>query len=73
MATATLSADWLALGKQMGVDFKAIPEAEWVKGCDHELEHWQTVRGDPIMIAVIARDHLSENKNYYVELDKLKL
>jgi hypothetical protein len=72
METATLDADWIKLGKLMGVDFNAIPVEEWVKGCDHELEHWQTVNGKPSLIASIAWDHLKEDAQYYVKLDKME-
>lgn len=73
MATATLAADWIRVGNQLGVDFLTIDVAEWVKGCDHELEHWQTVNGNPMMIARIALDHLREDKNYYKKLEQMKL
>jgi len=84
----TVVADWLAIGQHLGVDFTrphpARPEAErsgcgeridarqWVKGCDHELEHWQTVGGNPITIARIALDHLREDTDYYKKLERME-
>ena len=69
---ASLTADWLSQGRKMGVDFKRIDAREWVRGCDHELEHYNTVDGNPRMIAGIALDHLSEDPNYYTKLDRLR-
>ena len=68
----SLTADWLSQGRKMGVDFKRIVPSEWVRGCDHELEHYNTVDGNPRMIAGIALDHLSEDPNYYTKLDRLR-
>jgi hypothetical protein len=68
----TLNADWIRLGNQLGVDWTAIDRDEWIKGCDHELEHWQTVNGDPEIIAGIALDHLREIPKYYQMLEKIE-
>jgi hypothetical protein len=72
METATLTADWVRIGNHLGVDWTSIDVNEWVKGCDHELEHWETVGGNPLTIARIALDHLSENPKYYQMLEKVE-
>lgn len=72
MDTQTIAADWVNLGNRLGVNFMNIPVEEWIQGCDHELEHWKTVHGNPVMIAGIALDHLRENPNYYQDLAKME-
>ena len=72
MATAILAANWVRIGNRLGVDFINIPIEEWIKGCDHELEHWETVKGNPLMIAGIALDHLREDKDYYKKLEQVE-
>lgn len=72
MGMDTLSADWVRLGNRLGVNFVDIAVAEWIKGCDHELEHWKTVNGNPIIIARIALDHLREDPRYYQKLEKME-
>lgn len=67
-----IEADWIRLGNRLEVDWKAIDSAEWIRGCDHELEHWQTVQGDPLMIAKIALDHLREDPIYYQRLAQIE-
>ena len=69
---ASLTADWMSQGRKMGVDFTRIDPREWVRGCDHELEHYNTVDGNPRMIAGIALDHLSEDPDYYTKIDRLR-
>lgn len=64
--------DWLDEGEHLDVDFDKIDPVEWLKGCQHELEHWQTVRGNRQMIAGIALDHLNEDKDYYKKLERIE-
>lgn len=72
MTTAIIAADWVKLGNQLGVDFLTIDVNEWIAGCDHELEHWETVNGNPLTIAKIALDHLREDKDYYKKLRQME-
>jgi hypothetical protein len=69
---STLIADWLNIGKQLGVDFKQIDPRAWVEGCDHEMEHYDTVEGNPVTIAKIALDHLREMPDYYKKLKRME-
>lgn len=64
--------DWMDEADKLGVDFEKIDPREWLKGCRHELEHWQTVKGNRAMIAGIALDHLREDKEYYNKLAKIE-
>lgn len=59
--------------------FKKIPEAskyskkQLVKGFKVEVEHADTVGGDPLIIAKIVLDHLRETPDYYDKLVKAGL
>lgn len=71
MGNKTIVANWLGIGQLLGVDFHRISPDEWIRGCDHELEHWQTVDGNPKTIAGIALDHLREDPHYYAKLERI--
>jgi len=61
-------------------DFKKKPLSEQLKkGTKHEMEHVDTINefkkkgvSDKEVAEAIAKDHLSENENYYIELDKME-
>jgi hypothetical protein len=59
---------WLDIGQLLGVDFEKIDVRQWVIGCQHETEHSETVKGNKIIIARIAWDHLKEDPDYYKKL-----
>ncbi len=71
MATPS-SQDWIRIGERLGVHKMDVEAKDWVEGCQHELEHWKTVKGNPLMIAGIALDHLRENPKYYQILKKIE-
>lgn len=48
---------------------KAFNKKELAKGVSHEKEH----TGDKELAKEIAKDHLSENEEYYTDLSKAKL
>jgi hypothetical protein len=57
-------------------DFK---KEQLLKGTEHELEHSDTIEkfkkkgiSDRQVAAQIAKDHLEEDENYYIELDKME-
>ena len=59
---------WFDLGQRLGVNWDRIPSAQWIAGCNHEMEHIETVGGNRLTIARIALDHLREDPNYYQKL-----
>jgi hypothetical protein len=57
-------------------DFK---KQELKRGTEHEMEHIDTIRkfkkkgvSDKEVAEAIAKDHLEEDENYYIELDKME-
>ena len=57
------------------IEFMPILE----KGTEHEMEHIDTIRdfkkkgvSDREVAEAIAKDHLEEDENYYIELDKME-
>ena len=57
-------------------DFK---KQELKRGTEHEMEHIDTIRefkkkgvSDKEVAQAIAKDHLEEDENYYIELDKME-
>jgi hypothetical protein len=57
-------------------DFK---KQELKKGTEHEMEHIDTIKkfkkegvSDKEVAEAIAKDHLEEDENYYIELDKME-
>lgn len=59
--------------------FRGLPGAskyrpsQLVKGFKVEMEHADTVNGDPVTIAKIVLDHLREHPDYYDRLQKAGL
>ena len=63
-------------GMSWYTDFK---KQQLKKGTEHELEHSDTIEkfkkegvSDRQVAAQIAKDHLEEDENYYIELDKME-
>jgi len=71
----------LRLGRELGVDFRAVSIDEFTAGVNVELEHIATIqalfpRADSEAVlrgaAMIALDHLTEIPDYYVRLRKME-
>lgn len=67
-----VSKGWMDIGERLGVNFREIPPADWLTGCEHELEHAETVGGNREIIARIAWDHLREDARYYRKLARVE-
>lgn len=59
--------------------YKDFKKQQLIKGTKHELEHKDTIEkfkrkgvSDYEIAKEIAKDHLDENENYYIELDKME-
>ena len=59
--------------------YKGFKKDQLKKGTEHEMEHIDTIRGfkkkgvsDREVAEAIAKDHLEEDENYYIELDKME-
>ena len=65
------------LGKELGIDFDAVPIDEFVKGLNVETEHGSKnedtniTRDIDILTAKIALAHLRHFPDYYTRLDKM--
>jgi len=59
--------------------YKGFKKDQLKKGTEHEMEHIDTIRdfkkkgvSDREVAEAIAKDHLEEDENYYIELDKME-
>lgn len=59
--------------------YKDFKKQELKRGTEHEMEHIESIKkfkkkgvSDREVAKAIAKDHLDENENYYIELDKMK-
>jgi hypothetical protein len=59
--------------------YKGFKKEQLKKGTEHEMEHIDTIRdfkkkgvSDREVAEAIAKDHLEEDENYYIELDKME-
>ena len=59
--------------------YKGFKKQQLKKGTEHEMEHIDTIRdfkkkgvSDREVAEAIAKDHLEEDENYYIELDKME-
>lgn len=69
LAKAVQKKDLLSGGKADKMKDKEFPKKELAKGQKHELEHVKNKR----IAKEIAKDHLTERKDYYTALDKADL
>lgn len=60
------------IGDKLNINWKIINKKYWNTAMNIELEHIKTVNNNLLTIGKIARDHLKENINYYIELQKLE-
>ena len=60
------------IGDKLNINWKKINKKYWNTAMNIELEHIKTVNNNLLTIGKIARDHLNENINYYIELQKLE-
>ena len=59
--------------------YQGFKKQQLKKGTEHEMEHIDTIRdfkkkgvSDREVAEAIAKDHLEEDENYYIELDKME-
>jgi hypothetical protein len=59
--------------------YQGFKKQQLKKGTEHEMEHIDTIRefkkegvSDKEVAEAIAKDHLEEDENYYIELDKME-
>jgi hypothetical protein len=83
MANTSSCRKWLlseavALGNEMGVDWRKIDARQFVRGLDVEAEHGlcdpltNVTNDDPVMTAKIALAHLNEFPDYYTRLEAME-
>jgi hypothetical protein len=79
--------DWYAFGEsfEKGGDvrdfswYQDFKKQELKRGTEHEMEHIESIKkfkkkgvSDREVAKAIAKDHLDENENYYIELEKMQ-
>ena len=60
------------IAKELKVDLKNIPLAQWKKGLQTELEHKDVTHGNLTMTGRIALAHFKEDPRYYKALTKME-
>ena len=56
----------------IGIDFKTIDKAQFIKGLEVEQEHIDVTEGDPVITGRIAAAHLKEIPDYYTRLAQME-
>lgn len=62
------------LASHLKLDFDKVDFSfsEFLDGINHEIEHSDVVKRDPVKISKIALDHLKEDPKYYTKLEKVE-